>query len=44
MRISPQQYFQENLQNETNIHYYPILIAVLIGGLIAITVIAILKK
>ena len=42
MRISPTQYFEETPTN--NVNYYPILLAVLIGGLIAITVLAITKK
>ena len=40
MRVSPQQYFLEN-GNQNNIDFYPILVAVLIGGLITITAIAI---
>lgn len=44
MRISPQQYFEEPVPNETKRDYYPILLGVLIGGLIAITVIAIIYK
>jgi len=43
MRISPQQYFEEP-QITNNVNYYPILLAVLIGGLIAITTLAIVYK
>ncbi len=43
IRTSPQQYFEEQPQN-TNRDYYPILLGVLIGGLIAITVIAIIYR
>lgn len=41
MRISPQQYFEETPPTNNNVNYYPILLAVLIGGLIAITALAI---
>jgi len=44
MRISPTQYFEETPPINNNVNYYPILLGVLIGGLIAITVIAIIYK
>ena len=44
MRISPQQYFENGTLQDTGVNYYPILLGVLIGGLIAITVIAIIYK
>ena len=40
MRITPTQYFEET-PTTNNTDYYPILLAVVIGGLIAITAIAI---
>lgn len=44
MRISPTQYFEEIPPTNNNMNYYPILLAVLIGGLIAITALAIVYK
>ena len=41
IRTSPQQYFEEIQPQNNNVNYYPILLAVLIGGLIAITALAI---
>ena len=40
IRTSPQAYFEENT-TKNNVNYYPILLAVVIGGLIAITALAI---
>ena len=44
MRITPQQYFEEPQPPNSNVNYYPVLLAVLVGGLIAITIVAIMKK
>ena len=41
IRQSPVQYFEETQPINNTINYYPILLAVLIGGLIAITALAV---
>jgi len=41
IRTSPKEYFEETPTTNSDVNYYPILLAVLIGGLIAITALAI---